>query len=64
MDTPRCKALLATTLNGFGVQQTFDALEIKATEENFPLRKHSLLQAILAVTMTIGQLSRYKGGQI
>jgi hypothetical protein len=46
------------------VQQTFDALEIKATEENFPLRKHSLLQAILAVTMTIGQLSRYKGGQI
>lgn len=49
IDTPRRKALLATTLNGFGVQQTFDALEVKATEENFPLRKHSLLQAILAV---------------
>jgi hypothetical protein len=50
IDTPRRKVLLATTLNGFGVQQGFDgALEIKATEENFPLRKHSLLQAILAV---------------
>lgn len=49
IDTPRRKALLATTLNGFGVQQNFEALEVKATEENFPLRKHSLLQAILAV---------------
>ncbi|MDR0564768.1 MAG: DUF1829 domain-containing protein [Azoarcus sp.] len=49
IDTPRRKALLATTLNGFGVQQNSDALEIKATEDNFPLRKHNLLQAILAV---------------
>ncbi|CAM5217679.1 hypothetical protein CDEF62S_00650 [Castellaniella defragrans] len=49
IDTPRRKALLATTLNGFGVRQNFEALEVKATEENFPLRKHSLLQAILAV---------------
>ncbi len=49
IDMPRRKALLAATLNGFGVQQNADSLEIKATEDNFPLRKHSLLQAILAV---------------
>ena len=49
IDTPRRKTLLTNTLNGFGVQQNSDSLEIKATEENFPLRKHSLLQAILAV---------------
>ena len=49
IDMPRRKALLAATQNGFGVQQNADSLEIKATEDNFPLRKHSLLQAILAV---------------
>lgn len=49
IDTPRRKAFLATTLNGFGVQQNSDALEIKATEENLPLKKHSLLQAMLSV---------------
>ena len=49
IDTPRRKALLAATLNGFGVQQNADSLEVKATEDNFPLRKHSLVQAILSV---------------
>jgi hypothetical protein len=49
IDTPRRKALLTTTLNGFGVQQNADALEIRATNDNFPLRKHCFLQAILAV---------------
>jgi hypothetical protein len=49
IETPHRKALLATTLNGFGVQQNQDALEVKTTEDNFPLRKHSLMQAILAV---------------
>ncbi|MCL2591700.1 MAG: DUF1829 domain-containing protein [Betaproteobacteria bacterium] len=49
IETPRRKALLATTLNGFGVRQSLDALEIRTTEENFPLHKHNLVQAILAV---------------
>jgi hypothetical protein len=49
INTSHRKALLATTLNGFGVEQKADALEIKATNENFPLRKHNLMQAILAV---------------
>ena len=49
LDAPRRKALLQSTLNGFGVQLVNDAIEVKATQETFALRKHSLLQAILAV---------------
>ena len=49
LDTPRRKALLQTTLNGFGVRLAEGALEVNATQETFALRKHSLLQAILAV---------------
>jgi hypothetical protein len=49
LDSPRRKALLNTTLNGFGVHLAKDAIEVKATQENFALRKHNLLQAILAV---------------
>ena len=41
--------LLKLTLNGFGVKLQHDALEVHATVENFPLKKHSLIQAILAV---------------
>ena len=37
------------TLNGFGVKLNADALEVHATTESFPLRKHNLIQAILAV---------------
>jgi hypothetical protein len=49
LDSPKRQELLRLTLNGFGVQRRDDALEIKATEENFPLKKHSLLQAMLGV---------------
>ncbi len=50
LDSPRRKALLHSTLNGFGVQLGENStLEVKATPETFALRKHSLLQAILAV---------------
>lgn len=49
LDTPRRKALLQTTLHGFGVRLVEGALEVNATQETFALRKHSLLQAILAV---------------
>src|ERR1017187_2175275 len=37
------------TLNGFGVKLNNDALEIHATVDNFPSRKHDLVQAMLAV---------------
>jgi Domain of unknown function DUF1829/Domain of unknown function DUF1828 len=49
LDTPKRKELLETTLNGFGVKLSGGALEAKATEGTFPLRKHSLVQAMLAV---------------
>jgi hypothetical protein len=49
LDSPRRQELLRLTLNGFGVQQHDSALEVRATEENFPLKKHSLLQAMLGV---------------
>lgn len=37
------------TLNGYGVTEESGKLEVRATPDNFALRKHSLLQAILAV---------------
>lgn len=49
ISTPKRQSLLKTILNGFGVRQERGALTIQATEENFPLRKHNLIQAILAV---------------
>ena len=49
LDSRKRQDLLKMTLNGFGVQLRHDALEIHATTENFPLRKHNLVQAILAV---------------
>jgi len=47
----RCKRkrLLASTLNGFGVQRDGDALIIRATATTFSLRKHNLVQAMLEV---------------
>jgi hypothetical protein len=49
MDTERRQALLTTTLNGFHVHQRDNALETMATYEDFAIRKHSLIQAMLAV---------------
>ena len=59
LDTPKRKAMLDVTLNGFGVEKFGDALRVRATPENFPLRKHSLIQAILAVNdlFVLSQLS-------
>ncbi len=49
LDTPKREALLRMTLNGFGVQLRNNAMQVHAGEQNFPLRKHNLLQAMLAV---------------
>lgn len=48
-DTPKRKELLRTTLSGLGVQREGDALVVNCTTDNFPVRKHCLLQAMLAV---------------
>ncbi|MEO8064513.1 MAG: DUF1829 domain-containing protein [Pseudomonadota bacterium] len=49
LDSPKRQALLKTTLNGFGVQLVDRRLEVNASAENFALRKHNLMQAMLAV---------------
>jgi hypothetical protein len=41
--------LLKITLNGFGVHLDSNRLEITASPENFALKKHNLVQAMLAV---------------
>lgn len=49
LDSPKRQALLNMTLGGFGVQLMESRLEVHASAENFALRKHNLLQAMLAV---------------
>ncbi len=49
LNTQKRQDLLKMTLNGFGVKLNQEALEVQASPENFPLRKHNLIQAMLAV---------------
>lgn len=49
LDSPKRQQLLKMTLNGFGVKLNGESLEVQASPENFPLRKHNLVQAMLAV---------------
>jgi hypothetical protein len=47
--TEKRRDLLNMTLKGFGVQMNEQALVVHASPENFPIRKHNLIQAMLAV---------------
>jgi hypothetical protein len=49
LTTEKRKRLLATTLNGFGVKLDGQALTVRASKTEFALRKHNLIQAMLAV---------------
>lgn len=49
LESKKRKELLTITLNGFGVKLESDALMVHASPENFALRKHNLVQAMLAV---------------
>lgn len=49
IDSAKRQGLLKMTLNGFGVQLNNQALEVHASSDNFALRKHNLVQAVLAV---------------
>lgn len=49
IESAKRKTLLQMTLNGFGVQLSDGKLEVHASRDNFALRKHNLIQAILAV---------------
>lgn len=49
LESRKRQDLLKLTLNGFGVQTGGKALQVHASTENFALRKHNLVQAMLAV---------------
>ena len=49
IDTPKRKAILQTTLNGFGVGIDNGVLSTFAKSNTFSYRKHAILQAMLAV---------------
>jgi hypothetical protein len=49
LSSPKRQDLLKMTLNGFGVQLRDSSLEVHASPDNFALRKHNLVQAMLAV---------------
>ena len=49
LDSPKRQELLRMTLNGFGVRDRHGALEVHASPTDFALRKHNLVQAMLAV---------------
>ncbi|MDR1269567.1 MAG: DUF1828 domain-containing protein, partial [Planctomycetaceae bacterium] len=49
LDNPKRKKILNTTLAGFGVRLENDTLTIHASAENFAIKKHNIIQAMLAV---------------
>jgi len=49
LDSPKRRALLTTTLNGFGVKAEGDQLLVRATPSMAPQKMHDLIQAILSV---------------
>jgi len=54
LDSPKRQELLKTTLSGFGVQLDGEQLLLKTAADNFPLKKHNLVQAMLAVNGALG----------
>lgn len=49
IESPKRQEILRAILNGFGVSLRDKALEVHTTPADFALRKHNLVQAILAV---------------
>jgi hypothetical protein len=49
LESKKRQDLLKITLNGFGVKLAGNALEVNASIDNFSLKKHNLIQAMLAV---------------
>ncbi len=49
LESPKRQSLLRMTLNGFGVQIKDGKLVTYASPENFSLRKHNLVQAMLSI---------------
>lgn len=49
LESRKRKDLLNLTLNGFGIRNENESLIVHASSENFALKKHNLVQAMLAV---------------
>lgn len=49
MGSGKRQIILQSILNGFGVEKSGDAIQTHATPDNFPLKKHNLIQALLSV---------------
>ena len=49
IDSTKRRNIFNMTLNGFGVEANGNALEVKTASETFSLRKHNLVQAMLAI---------------
>ena len=49
IESQKHMALLEITLNGYGVKRVDNQLQVEATSDDFSFRKHSLVQAMLAV---------------
>ena len=49
INSPKRMAMLEETLNGFGIRKVHNELVVYASKGDFALKKHSLLQAMLAV---------------
>jgi hypothetical protein len=49
LDSKKRIDLLITTLNGFGIKKVGGSLEVHASKETFTLKKHNLIQAMLAL---------------
>jgi hypothetical protein len=49
LESRKRQDLLKLTLNGFGVQTDGKALQVHTSTDNFSMRKHNLVQAMLAV---------------
>ncbi len=49
LESQKRQDLLRMTLNGFGIQMAGKALQVHVSSESFALRKHNLVQAMLAV---------------
>ena len=49
LESPKRQYLLRMTLNGFGIRMDGKALQVHTSPDDFALRKHSLVQAMLAV---------------
>ena len=49
LESKKRKDLLTITLNGFGVKLEGDSLTVHASNDNFSLKKHNLVQSMLAI---------------